>query len=147
MQTFLPYNNFAETAQCLDSKRLGKQRLEARQILEILLGISSPKLTKMYRNHPAVKMWKGYEGALADYGYVICQEWRIARRYKDEQIYFFMSIEIPTVYPDWLGNERFHNSHKSNLLRKDPIFYGKYGWNVPLDLDYYWPTDEKRMVL
>lgn len=37
MQTFLPYPEFIKSAQCLDNKRLGKQRVEAKQILEINL--------------------------------------------------------------------------------------------------------------
>ena len=35
MQTFLPYSDFIKTARCLDYKRLGKQRVEAKRILEI----------------------------------------------------------------------------------------------------------------
>ncbi len=38
MQTFLPYTDFKQSARCLDYKRLGKQRLEARTILNILEG-------------------------------------------------------------------------------------------------------------
>lgn len=37
MQTFLPYPDFAESAKVLDNGRLGKQRLEAKQILQINL--------------------------------------------------------------------------------------------------------------
>ena len=59
MQTFLPYPDFQKTAQCLDNKRLGKQRVEARQIISTLEGKSNG-----WRNHPAVKMWKGYEDCL-----------------------------------------------------------------------------------
>ena len=40
MQTFLPYEDFTKTAQCLDYKRLGKQRVEAYQILRILKNIT-----------------------------------------------------------------------------------------------------------
>ncbi|MFN7881952.1 MAG: pyrimidine dimer DNA glycosylase/endonuclease V, partial [bacterium] len=33
MQTFLPSPSFAESARILDNKRLGKQRVECKQIL------------------------------------------------------------------------------------------------------------------
>jgi len=33
MQTFLPYKDFVKSVRCLDNKRLGKQRVEAYQIL------------------------------------------------------------------------------------------------------------------
>ena len=54
----LPYTDFIKSAKCLDYKRLGKQRVEAKQILNILLG----ETTKTgWRNHPSVLMWYGYE--------------------------------------------------------------------------------------
>jgi Pyrimidine dimer DNA glycosylase len=37
MQTFLPYPDFVACARVLDSRRLGKQRVEALQILRALL--------------------------------------------------------------------------------------------------------------
>ncbi len=38
MQTFLPYPDFKESFRALDSKRLGKQRVEAFQILNAIMG-------------------------------------------------------------------------------------------------------------
>ena len=64
MQTFLPYPSFAESAACLDSKRLGKQRVEALQIWNI---VSGKRSTGGWINHPATKMWRGYEKALTEY--------------------------------------------------------------------------------
>jgi hypothetical protein len=40
--------------------------------------------------------------------------------------------------PIWFGDKKFHDSHKSNLLRKNPIHYSKYKWNVPDNLPYVW---------
>ena len=57
MQTFLPYKDFSRSAKVLDRQRLGKQRVEGLQILQCLLGIGSLR----WKNHPAVKMWKGAE--------------------------------------------------------------------------------------
>jgi hypothetical protein len=28
-------------------------------------------------------------------------------------------IDESVAYPDWWGNKKFHDSHKSNLLKKD----------------------------
>ena len=39
MQTFLPYKSFTKSAQVLDYKRLGKQRVEAMQIFNALTGV------------------------------------------------------------------------------------------------------------
>lgn len=38
MQTFLPYADFSMSAKCLDYRRLGKQRVEAMQILNAIRG-------------------------------------------------------------------------------------------------------------
>lgn len=43
----------------------------------------------------------------------------------------------------WLGNEFFHESHQSNLLRKDYAYYSQFNWNVPDDLPYIWPKGGK----
>ena len=43
-------------------------------------------------------------------------------------------------YPPWFGNEKVHASHRSNLLRKDSEFYGKYNWKESPDLPYFWPV-------
>ena len=36
MQTFLPYADLRDSVVCLDNKRLGKQRVECLQILNVL---------------------------------------------------------------------------------------------------------------
>ena len=132
MQTFLPYANFEKTAQCLDYKRLGKQRVEAWQIYQIVSG----KRTKGgWINHPAVNMWRGFSNLLAYYYNDILDEW-IKRGYKNNMKYIMVPPSI--TEPLWLGNKDFHDSHKSNLLRKDPVFYTQYMWDVPNNLDYIW---------
>ncbi len=149
MQTFLPYKDFEKSAKCLDRQRLGKQRVEAMQILQILTGHG--KKTKngkiAWENHPAVKMWKGYEVALYRYIQAICKEW-IRRGYKDtiyQKSFDLWRIDLYSKgqvmkFPVWLGNREFHKSHKSNLLRKKEDFYSKYNWKVPNNLPYVWPT-------
>ena len=46
-----------------------------------------------------------------------------------------------TGAPKWLGNKKFHASHRSNLLRKDREWYSQFGWTEPDDLPYIWPTN------
>jgi hypothetical protein len=88
-------------------------------------------------------MWKGYENALIEYFNISVEIW-IARGYKNT--YEFKDfIEGKTLDdPPWLGTEKFHASHRSNLLRKDPEHYGKYGWKEPSDLPYVWPSKEPK---
>jgi hypothetical protein len=139
MQTFLPYKSFTESAACLDRQRLGKQRVEAKQILSALLGI-----TKGWRNHPCTIMWEGYEFQLASYGLIICDEW-IERGYTDNVCrVFFLEHRGPRKRlprPHWLTDE-FCRRHRSNLIRKMPDHYGPM-WvdDIPMDLPYLWGAE------
>lgn len=138
MQTFLPYANFARSAECLDDKRLGKQRVECLQILRTLLGISLG-----WENHPAVAMWRGHEFWLIEYGLAICCEWR-ARGNRDSVREHLLWLDPGMTHgampPPWIGDPAFHASHRSNLLRKNPEWYGKFGWAEGPDLPYVWPV-------
>jgi hypothetical protein len=135
MQTFLPYPDFARTARCLDNKRLGKQRIEARQIYQI---VSGQRTTGGWLNHPAVIMWRGFPNLLAYYYNDILDEW-LSRGFNNSMEYINVAPSI--TQPLWLGDQNFHDSHKSNLLRKDPAFYGQYGWTVGEALPYIWPVN------
>lgn len=141
MQTFLPYADFKKSASILDNKRLGKQRSEAKTILEIISGRAR---YKAWRNHPAVLMWAGYEGALAEYGVAICTEWR-RRGFRDSLLPYFLKFKRKSKKPFWLGSSKFHKSHRSNLLRKDFDYYSKY-FKIRSDLAYYWPTSGNRNI-
>lgn len=132
MQTFLPYADFDRTARCLDYRRLGKQRVEARQILDVLEGRSNG-----WAKHPAVAMWRGCESGLKIYFNCISKEW-MRRGYKHNMGFFDIDM---AVMPSWLGNEDFHKSHQSNLIRKFPEHYIPIFGNVPSDLEYIWPTN------
>ena len=141
MQTFLPYPDFKETARCLDYRRLGKQRVEATQIINILEYKTSKQWSGKpfpWSNHPAVLMWSGFLPCLCHYTNIIIEEW-INRGYKNTMTKF-MVLKVSMKDPPWLGDKDFHDSHKSNLLRKDPKYYSQYDWNTPNNLAYIWPT-------
>jgi hypothetical protein len=131
MQTFLPYADIEKSVACLDYRRLGKQRVEALQLLKAL---TEPEYG--WKNHPATKMWIGHEDALAHYMNVCIKEW-VRRGYKNSMLI----KQVPPVIqmPSWLGDESFHASHRSNLLRKDQAYYSQFGWAEPNNLPYIWP--------
>jgi hypothetical protein len=85
-------------------------------------------------------MWRGYEEALKVYYNMAVGEW-LDRGYKNTMEMMVVDIS-KLIWPPWLSDERFVASHRSNLLRKDPVFYGKYGWTESPDLPYFWPTKE-----
>lgn len=86
-------------------------------------------------------MWKGHENSLVRYGLAICSEW-IKRGYKDTCFFKILSFYNMIDHqndPEWLGNELLHSSHRSNLLRKDIIYYGRFNWAEPNNIPYFWP--------
>jgi hypothetical protein len=137
MQTFLPYEKFSESAKVLDMRRLGKQRVECLQLLNALINGGA------WSKHPAAKMWKNYEFCLISYGLEICTEW-IKRGYKDTCYSKILKCGDLLKYksspiPPWLGDDRLHSSHRSNLLRKNKEYYSRFQWIEPDNLPYYWP--------
>lgn len=147
MQTFLPYDNFIDSALCLDYRRLGKQRVECKQILQALgVPVGGPLRDKpsSWRSHPATRMWQGHEYSLCVYAIAVCREW-LRRGYKDSLLPQFMCAASCCLEhgdpspPEWMGDDAFHSSHRSNLLRKLPEHYSQFGWSEPDDLPYVWP--------
>lgn len=135
MNTFLPHRDFAQSAACLDMRRLGKQRVEVLQILRTLCGLSDG-----WKNHPAVKMWRGYEPALAAYGVACCDEW-VSRGHRDTCRDKILSLvgSANVVIPPWL-DDAFCEAHRSNLIRKMPDHYGPLWPGTIRGLPYIWHT-------
>jgi hypothetical protein len=134
LQTFLPLSDFAASARALDRQRLGKQRVEAWMLFDVLTNPDSR--WRRWRHHPVVAMWRGYEDALCLYFWTMVDEWR-RRGYRNT-----ITLPRPTsgvALPPWLGDERVHASHRSNLLRKKPEWYGRFGWSEGPDQPYCWP--------
>lgn len=146
MQTFLPYADFEESAYCLDYKRVGKQRVEAKQIFNCLeyrrkndwyMRNKNGKIQlRGWINHVAVKLWEGYDEALKLYINTFINEWE-CRGYNNNMAYYTIDYN-KLVMPPWLGNEKLHASHRSNLLKKDNVFYSQYDWTEPDNIEYVW---------
>lgn len=143
MQTFLPYPSFVDSAEVLDGPRLGKQRVET---LQLLRANTVPGYG--WRHHPAAKMWRGYLPALVAYGLAMTDAWTATGRadtVRPQLLAFAPEVDGFTQdaleMPPWIGDEAFHLSHRSNLVRKDPEFYRPRFGGVPDDLPYVWPPD------
>lgn len=130
MQTFLPYKDFDKSAQALDSKRLNKQILECYQILKVL---SNPDPRAGWRNHPAVKMWRGFEHLLLDYTMSMVKEANKRGIKTDKNMQNIVDLinthaidwgfTIPAWYEDDVKMKRLTTTHKANLYKKDPVYY------------------------
>ena len=146
MQTFLPYADFERTAEVLDDRRLGKQRVEVLQICNAL-----HKERGGWVNHPVTRMWRGYEPALVAYGLAIVREWtaqdradtvgeKLLPHLHGETERTQEELEELGMLPPWLGREDIHLAYRSALVRKDPDFYRPLFPDVVADLEYVWPV-------
>jgi len=148
VQTFCPYESFERTAKVLDGKRLNNQVNECMVILRTCLGLSDG-----WKNHPAVKMWQGYEDALAHYTIRIIAE--CYERWGNDDAYEKRLLKLDDTMnseshiwilgtdcemPPWLGDDEFHRSHRQALLAKKPEHYRQFWPDEEARIDYIWPV-------
>lgn len=151
MQTFLPYPDPAETARCLRTDDLLEQINDVLTILGVLHETESTG----WALHPVVKMWAGYDVHLGNYGLVLIEEAThrtglsasvigdIAQ--KGDKIAWHLecatSGEYTLVSPRWMTSPDLHEAHRSELLRRDPMYYRSFFPTTPMDVNQYWPVD------
>lgn len=155
MQTFVPYASFARTAAVLDTKRLGKQRVE---VIQIVRALTVPGYA--WASHPAVLMWKGHEEALGRYGLDMCDEW-VRRGYGDTcagtitadlaaagvgPLRTYDELLAAGALPAWLFEEPVQASHRSALVRKDPAHYASAFPDADPDVPYVWPVRSEAVL-
>lgn len=149
MQTFLPWPDFRASARDLDTKRLGKQRVETLQLLQSRLRWLQGNKKSGWYNHPARVMWELHEPMLAVYGLAVCEEWTL-RGYKDScsdkivdtlrEIVVIGHTFNPFVFvPDWFSEPRLFESHRAALLRKQYSHYRNYVDTCDPSQEYFWP--------
>ena len=131
--------DFEVSATMLDDSRLGKQRLEAKQILDAIHSIQSGNPKKGWINHPCTKMWSDYVPALKFYANCIIKEWIKRGKQNNMQIY---KEDSKVVFPWWTSWRRLHHSHRAMLLRKAPLWYtGKFEVDSDhMKFGYIWPS-------
>jgi hypothetical protein len=152
-QIFLPCPNFAQSAQCLDNRRLPKNMVEAMQVYSYNVYGTS----RQGNPHP-YEMWRGYENILLLYIHAMYQEWQA--RYADgrrkgslyhksgedciketdKSVLAWRMKHSGTGYvPDWWDNEEIFSAYRAALLYKDYGWYSKFGWSelpaVPVKID------------
>jgi hypothetical protein len=144
MQVFMPYGSFSESVRCLDRSRLGNQVWREGKTL----------INGGWKHHPASKMFRGFEPALAEYclhGMHQLLENRWIRPEKAHSLITYFQavirdaggrIEYPTWFLDREVISRVCYSHQQNLLWKNPQFYAWYDWGpIPtVKPEYFWPV-------
>ena len=156
MQTFLSYADFERSARALDTKRLGKQRVE---VIQIVRALTVPGYA--WKSHPAVLMWQGYEEALGRYGLVMCDVW-VERGFGDtcagtitEDLVTFgitpirseAALREADLMPPWdVDGDPVLESHRSALVRKDPELYTPLFPDADPAVPYVWPVRAASVV-
>ena len=159
MQTFLPEPTFRRCAEALDNKRLHKNALEGYQILMVLTSLApdgSHRTPKGWVNHPAVKMWRGYEFGLVSYIHYMVEEWK-ERGFNStlaEKVDFIAEtanlVQTPETYrPKWYLDLNTYapimRTHRVALLNKNYEHYSQFNWEEdsgtrPDTYEYIWPV-------
>ena len=114
------------------------------------------RVSKGWRNHPAVKMWRGHELALYDYINAMVAEWH-SRGYNstigDKATATIQAAQKPLdpALPVWIANAaeltELSSTHRLALLVKDYEWYSRFGWKEddgqqPAGYEYYWPSSQ-----
>lgn len=162
VNTFITSSSLQECAENLDYKRLGKQRVEAYQLINVIEAMEQGKTLKIgWKNHPATKMWVGHLIPLKIYFNHMVREW-VKRGYTNTMALYDVNEEeykiIPSkfngkkaiykgqfnekTFPWWFTFEPLVMSHKASLYRKYPEYYEKFNdakLKPYLTKGYVWP--------
>lgn len=150
MQTFLNEPTYKECAKALDSTRLNKQLLEARQLLKLLLVGG-----KGWANAPITNQWRGHENQLYLYALAVKNECKVRgiRYQKNWKVVKELKLLIQnTAVPVWWETEELKErilfTHRARLYEKDHELYKHYKkfWKKAQKMkccercNYFWPT-------
>ena len=131
MQVFI-VGSPLETAMALDQRRLNKQIIECRQILDALNG------AKAWSNHPCVLQYREHKQWL--YEYMQCLEQFAMGRLYTPRMY---SDFADKYRPDWHTQE-YYDQMKRRLYTKDKDYYKQWSWLGKSDENWYFVDDEWR---
>lgn len=153
MQTFVPYEDPAQTAETLDPRRLRSQRNECKTIYNCLRNLHIPSWP--WANHPAVRMWKGHEAYLLKYAEAMSREC-LKRDYNDTLLRFYMHEREDLLGkgyrddpPAWYTDPYMHRMYRATLIRKLPEWYGPIWLDITpeeLATPFPWPVPLMRYV-
>ena len=131
MQVFIIGTPF-ETAMNLDKRRLNKQIIECRQILDALNG------AKAWSNHPCVLQYRGYEKWLRNYLRVL-HNWQIG----GVPHHFYNDMANKSRPP--FHTQEYFDQMKRRLYTKDPVHYAQWAYLGTSEENWYFVDGEWRI--
>lgn len=132
MQIFI-IGKVLDTFEVLDKRRLNKQKIECKQIMDAIDGISTA-----WKNHPIVKSYTPYRKWLSVYYWLI-------EEYTSSNSDLLMMFH----YNKWLWEnkpifhtEEYFNQMKRRLYTKDNKLYSLYSELGESDINWYYVDNE-----
>jgi hypothetical protein len=148
MITWLTQLRFGASAKRLDNARLRSQIENAENILGILEAGDSA--SKAQQDLEEVRMWRGYEMALALYGMQCCLvavSRHLGSNFMGDGVLPFKYVwddckaagmDKPEM-PPWAVDVDIVRSHRSRLIVLDPAHYGPQFPGTPKNMPVLWP--------
>lgn len=146
MDILIPIPDFVESSAVFTEDELKYQVRNISRALNALHEVSHLPLLK----DPMVKMWKGHEVMLAEYGITLAEEF-LSREMATEKSQVVADLnniewhmgnatagEFSMEKPPWFGDLRVHQSHQSELLRINKEHYGQH-FHTPENLPRFYP--------
>lgn len=126
-----------ETAKALDKKRLNKQIIEARQVMQAINGE-----LKAWEKHPVVRMYEDNASVLWLRGYLkVLEMYRDGRRF----LLGFFDKLIHSIRPEFHTRE-YYDQMKRRLYTKDPQHYAQWASLGTSEVNWYWSPSEGRWL-
>ena len=149
MQILLPYPDYEQTANALTPSILRHQVMDIITTLSVIH--ETARNLPMYEGHPSVMAWEGYAPQLAHFGLVCVEALQVrslqAAKYRESLDWHLdtaTSGEYSMDKPAWFGSPKLHRSHKSVLIRIDPLKYRRIWPSVPANLPEVFPYGSHR---
>ena len=136
-----------DTAMALDAKRLNKQIVECSQILDALNG------KKVWRNHPCVLQYRGYEEWLWIYKEVLYEYYLYAHNnnatetLKEDCFDLFVYWNNKAVeYTPPFHTQEYFDQMKRRLYTKNPEHYKQWEHLGTSLENWYWSQEENKFI-
>lgn len=137
MQVFI-VGSVLETAKALDSRRLNKQIIECRQIIDAIQGTG-----KGWFNHPVVKMYEDHTNWLRCYMWCL-EEYQ--KKQSDALMLMHYNKYCEENKPDFL-NDAFFTQMKRRLYTKDNKYYKQWADLGESEENWYFVDGEWRKYI
>lgn len=144
MMTWMTRMSLLDTADDLD---LARAATAAEDSAKLAYALVYDDLPAELEKHPVVRIWQGYEVALAAYS--VAMEIRLVQMGVTSGLRALETAKVISelrrvaeaefVMPPWTEDTAVLQSHRSNLTRRWPAAFGKTWKGTPANMPYVWP--------